>query len=337
MTILTDFSYNLLIIMIHGKFLGLLFLPFIVCCITVHNSDDYYLVWNEEFDGDALSWTRWKAFDGCQGNEDSPEITCPVNRTENLYVKDGWLVIKATPEEVDKKLRINTAKIRMINRLKEEDDKNGWQFGYFEIRVLFPLGSTFLFPSISLVPEKNVYGDLWPVSGHLVVGQLRSQNITFLESCLWFGVQARYPTITTGMNEFNNFGSSPHRLGVEWTNSSISWFVDDVKFFQYPINRMLLSKGVDNKETYLHKSAPFDKSFLWELYMPAGNPYFLGYGDLTFEQAKSWKRPTLEVDYMRVYQRRPDRALKRSGLSASKTCNKKWTKSQLFKCLDEKK
>lgn len=58
------------------------------------------------------------------------------------------------------------------------------------------------------------------------------------------------------------------------------------------------------KNPYTAKRQPFDHSFQFLINLAVGGGYFPApkFGDLTLEEAEKWEKPTLEVDYIHVYQ-----------------------------------
>lgn len=58
-------------------------------------------------------------------------------------------------------------------------------------------------------------------------------------------------------------------------------------------------------ELYKHEGQPFDQEFKWILNVAVGGSYFSNpiYGPFRPEDVTKWKKPTMEVDWVRVYQR----------------------------------
>lgn len=59
------------------------------------------------------------------------------------------------------------------------------------------------------------------------------------------------------------------------------------------------------RNPYTKKIQPFDEAFYWILNIAVGGNFFPEdeYGQLTVEEARRWEKPTMEIDYVRVYQR----------------------------------
>ena len=91
-----------------------------------------------------------------------------------------------------------------------------------------------------------------------------------------------------------------HVFGLEWDKNSFKWLVDGQVYHTENINRNLWSgKG---KNPYDHNGAPFDKPFHWIVNIAVGGTFFPGDPNVTTEEARHWKKPTMEFDYLRVYQ-----------------------------------
>ena len=64
--------------------------------------DGYNLVWNDEFNGNALDTTKWD-FDIGGNGWGNNELEYYTNREENVYLSDGLLPIRALKENYEGK------------------------------------------------------------------------------------------------------------------------------------------------------------------------------------------------------------------------------------------
>ena len=108
---------------------------------------------------------------------------------------------------------------------------------------------------------------------------------------------------STGDREFPvDFSKDFHIFGLEWTHKEISWWLDGKKYHSVNIDRNLWSgKG---KNPYTAHGQPFDAPFFWVLNVAVGGDFFGDVPKVTPEQARHWAQPTMEVDYVRVYQQK---------------------------------
>jgi hypothetical protein len=56
---------------------------------------------------------------------------------------------------------------------------------------------------------------------------------------------------------------------------------------------------------YTKDGEPFNQNFVWILNIAIGGGFFPSgtFGSLTVDEAKQWEKPTMEIDYVRVYQK----------------------------------
>ena len=126
----------------------------LVMLFSVHLfSQNWQLVWSDEFDGAKLDSTKWDIQLG-----DGSEVGLPSGwgnnerqyyRKENIELKDGNLIITAKKEKYEEH-EYTSARIRTKN-------KGDWTYGKFEIRAKMPIGQG-IWPAIWMLPTDRVYG-----------------------------------------------------------------------------------------------------------------------------------------------------------------------------------
>ena len=128
-------------------------------------------MWNDEFEADDLDLKKWEFEENCWGGGNN-ELQCYTSRPENLFIKNGYLIIRAKKETFtgpsepidwnsnapDKSLPYTSARIRTKN-------KGDWRYGRFEVRALLPEGKG-IWPAIWMLPTKSKYGG-WAASGEI--------------------------------------------------------------------------------------------------------------------------------------------------------------------------
>jgi beta-glucanase (GH16 family) len=236
-----------------------------------------HLVWSEDFDytgtPDNSKWSFDIGGDGW-GNNEAQYYT---NRLENAKVEDGKLIITALKETYGSN-EYTSARLATRN-------KGDWLYARVEVRAKLPYG-TGTWSAIWMLPTDWEYGG-WPASG----------EIDIMEH-VGFDMGNVHGTIHTeaynGMDGTQKGGSiyipdvheAFHVYAVEWTEDSIHFIADDVCYFSYP-----------NYHTG-YERWPYDKRFHLLLNIAIGGNWggIEGIDDEIFPQ-------TMEVDYVRVYQK----------------------------------
>jgi beta-glucanase (GH16 family) len=95
-----------------------------------------------------------------------------------------------------------------------------------------------------------------------------------------------------------DFSADWHTFGIEWNANEFKWFCDGKEYHKENIHRLMYS------HPYTKFGQPFDQPFYWILNVAVGGNFFPAnvYGSqITPEEAKHWAKPTMEVDYVRVW------------------------------------
>ncbi len=238
-------------------------------------SQDWQLVWSDEFDGTSLdinSWTREVGWNNGWGNN---ELQYYTDRTDNSYLQDGKLVIKAMQENYGGRSYTSA-------RLKTQG-KRYWQYGKIEARMKLPYGQG-IWPAFWMLGQ-NISSVGWPACGEIDITEMiggQNRENTIHGTAHWDnnGQHAQYGdsyTLSSGI-----FADDFHDFRIEWDQSAIKWYVDDILFNTINITPSGLSE--------------FHQDFFIILNMAVGGNW-PGNPDQTtvFPQY-------LEVDYVRVYQ-----------------------------------
>lgn len=252
----------------------------------------YHLVWRDEFQTNRLDRTKWYMLQDCSGRGNS-ELQCYTNRTQNVRVENGNLLITAHVENYDGK-EFTSGRVHAVGP--------GWKYGRFEVRARLPKGSH-LWPAIWLVPVSRIFG-AWPRSGEIDIMEQRGQQSSAIEATIHFGANRTVRSkFGSGMVDFAfDFSSDYHVFGLDWDADHMNWTVDGLLFSSVAINKSFNLKGV---HVYKQNREPFDQPFKFILNIAVGGSYFprLKYGQLSKQAAYRWEKPTLEIDWVRVWQR----------------------------------
>ena len=229
------------------------------------------LLWSDEFDTNgAPSSANWTYDIGVgQAGWGNNEVQYYTDRPENVIVEDGMLKITAKREEFNGQPFTSA-------RIKSEGLQE-FTFGRVEVRAKLPTGVG-TWPAIWMLGA-DYRTNAWPAAGEIDIMEHvgREQNTVF--STLHFpenfganGV-SESTTVPTASTEF-------HVYATEWTETQIRFYVDDELYHIFQNDA----------------SKPFDKDFFMIFNVAMGGN-FGGDVDPGFQQS------SMEVDYVRVYQR----------------------------------
>jgi beta-glucanase (GH16 family) len=247
------------------------------------------LVWSDEFDGAELDTTKWEyqLGDGCDqdlcgwGNGEFQSYT-----TENLRVSDGTLKITARQDVAEGDTSYTSSRIRTLGR-------GDWTYGRFEIKAKLPTGQG-IWPAIWLLFSEPTYGG-WAASGEIDIMEAIGSAPGEVFGTLHYG--GEFPENVFSGEEFQlaagTFADEFFVFIVEWEEGEIRWYINNV-LYQTQTSDDWYVEGVDPEE---NPNAPFDHPFHMILNVAVGGN-LPGAPDVTtpFPQ-------TMEVDYVRVYER----------------------------------
>ncbi|GGQ17092.1 glycoside hydrolase family 16 protein [Shewanella litoralis] len=286
---------------------------------TSLTNSGWQMVWQDEFDGNAVNANKWSFAVDCYGGGNN-EAQCYTARAENASVADGLLTITAIKErfsgpavnDADPSYDVNdTSKTldytsaRLVSK-----NKGDWKYGRFEIRAKLPQGQG-TWPAIWMLPTDWVYGP-WAGSGEIDIMEAVNLKVVVEDSA---PVSAVHGTLHYGKQWPNNVytgqeyhlanGANPaddfHVYAVEWQQDEIRWYVDDVHFATQRSSGWY-SQYVDDKGETVNapNDAPFNQPFHLLLNLAVGgdwaaNVHNKGIDPDVFPQS-------MLVDYVRVYQ-----------------------------------
>ena len=255
-------------------------LAFLVLLVLLHAplvAQCPQLIWQDEFDGDALDTADWnyQIGDGCNigvcgwGNNE-----LQYYQLENTSVGNGTLKITAKREQVGNKVytssRINTK------------GKNEWTYGRFEANIKLPFGQG-IWPAFWMLSSSEPYGP-WPESGELDIMEMIGSEPSTTHGTIHFG---RSPNNRSSGDSYTlNDGiwnDEFHTFAVEWESNVIRWYVDD---YLFSTKASVVTGG---------SRWPFDHDFHFLLNLAVGGNW-PGSPNATTEFPQ-----VMEVDYVRVY------------------------------------
>lgn len=203
------------------------------------------LVWSDDFDGEALDQSKWAREQSCWGGGNN-ERQCYTERTENVRVDDGVLVLTAHTEEFTGALYPEHYRQLFNDETRTQPYTSGkvithgkadWKYGRVSARIKLPAGQG-PWTAFWMMPTDSEYGD-WPLSGEIDI--MESVNLeTECDECD-SGLEHR----TSGAVHFGGaqpdntylyFKTNHEKPGspaqdwrvysVEWAEGVIQWFID---------------------------------------------------------------------------------------------------------------
>ena len=243
---------------------------------------EWKLDWSDEFDSDTINKDNWnlQVVEAGRFNEEWQRYT---NSSENAYIENGSLVIKAIHESDKHGLnqytsaRLNTAK------------KQSWKYGKIVARMKLPEGEG-IWPAFWMLGtniNENGGDTPWPQSGEIDILELYgSKDNGAIEANAHYadaeGSHAMMGAVTYTLDQ-GKFADAFHIFELEWDENSINWLVDGEKYASMPITDNELSEF--HKEYFILLNIAVGGTF-------AGRPD----STTTFPQR-------MYVDWVRVYKK----------------------------------
>lgn len=230
------------------------------------------LVWSDEFNGSSLDTSKWSYETGGSGWGNN-ELQYYTDRTDNAYVSDGALHIKAKRESYGGKnytsARLNT------------NGKFTFTYGYVEARLALPSNQG-IWPAFWMLGA-NIGSVGWPSCGEIDIMEAINAESKTYSTCHWnCNGHAEY-----GKSSGNFDRTQYHTYGLQWDSQYIRMFVDGNKIYE-----MNITNNTGDTEEF-HR--PF---YLLLNVAVGGNWPGFSINDGAFPQE-------MKVDYVRVYQENP--------------------------------
>ncbi|MBR4403697.1 MAG: family 16 glycosylhydrolase [Clostridiales bacterium] len=246
--------------------------------------DGYNLLWSDEFDGKELDETKWNREKRDPGwtNNELQEYT---ESDENIFVRDGKLVLKAIKTEKNGKPYYTSGKIQGWN-------KTQFQYGKVVVSAKVPEGQG-LWPAIWMMPNQESYYGQWPKCGEIDIMESLGNDTTISYSTIHYGEPhaEQQGTITKEGDE--RFSAKFHEYSVEWEPGEMRFYTDGELVLTCN-DWFTAEEGMDDKPY----PAPFNQPFYIQMNLAVGGNW-PGNPDATTDFSKA----EFEVDYVRVYQK----------------------------------
>ncbi len=184
----------------------------------------YQLVWNDEFDGNALNNQYWSYETGA-GGWGNNELQ--YYRQENTIVSDDVLTIEARKENYQNSSYTSS---RLVTR-----GKKSFKYGRIDIRALLPEGQG-IWPALWMLGD-NITNVGWPQCGETDIMEMiggSGREKTIHGTLHWDNnghVQyGQSYSLSTGI-----FADEYHVFTIIWDATRIKWYVNDVKYNEVDI------------------------------------------------------------------------------------------------------
>lgn len=286
-------------------------------------SENWALVWSDEFDDNKIDLSKWSHEVNCFGGGND-EKQCYTADSQNAFVEGGRLHLVAikgqstgpSKHDDDPEYDINTTRSQSYSsaRLRTKH-KGDWKYGRFEISAQLPAGQG-VWPAIWMLPTDWAYGH-WPLSGEIDImeavnlkslsddvnadsGQLEAR----VHGTLHYGNSPPknvYSGTSYTLNNYLNPADDFHQYAIEWEDGEIRWYVDGV---HYATQRQAgwFSQSVNAQGEVITQadSAPFDKRFHLLLNLAIGGNWPENVNEKGI--ADNINSKTMKIDYVRIYQ-----------------------------------
>ena len=246
--------------------------------------EGYNLLWSDEFEGKELDETKWNRETHEPGwtNNELQEYT---NSDENIFVKDGNLVLKAIKTEKNGKPYYTSGKVQGWN-------KTQFQYGKVVVSAKVPEGQG-LWPAIWMMPnQESKYGQ-WPKCGEIDIMESLGNDTTISYSTIHYGEPHAEQQGTIEKKGDESFSAKFHEYSVEWEPGEMRFYTDGELVLTCN-DWFTAVEGGDDKPY----PAPFDQPFYVQLNLAVGGNW-PGNPDATTDFSKA----EFLIDYVRVYQK----------------------------------
>lgn len=249
--------------------------------------DGYTLLWSDEFDGTELDETIWN-YEPHEPGWTNNELQEYTTSTDNVFIRDGKVVLKAIKTEKDGSDYYTSGKITSQN-------KKDFMYGKVVASAKVPQGKG-LWPAIWMMPQDESYYGQWPKCGEIDIMEVLGDDVKKTYSTIHYGEphaeqQGTY-TIQNPLKD-GTFASDFHEYSVEWEPGEMRFYIDDIKILT--VNDWFTAVEGEDEKAY---PAPFNQPFFVQMNLAVGGNWP---GDP--DENTDFEKAEFEIDYVRVYQK----------------------------------
>ena len=184
------------------------------------------LVMADEFDTEGAPNSAIWSYDIGTGENGwgNNELQYYTNRTENVTVQNGVLIISAKQEEFN---GASYTSARLLTKGKFEQT-----YGRFEARIRLPYGQG-LWPAFWLLGDDSNGTEIWPQIGEIDIMEYVGNEPTRIFGTVHGPGYSGGESISKSYElENDRFDTGFHIFGIEWGPNYINYYVDDVLYNQ---------------------------------------------------------------------------------------------------------
>lgn len=247
--------------------------------------DGYGLVFEDRFEGNALNREHWNVELHEPGwvNEEWQRY---VDSEDNIRVRDGRLVIRPVrTRRPDGTFDYTSGRISTQHR-------HDFTYGIFEVSLHVPAGKGYL-PAFWLMTTDEARHGQWPVCGEIDIMEILGQHTETNYGTIHYGLPHKQDQGSVTLAQ-GDFSSGFHTFSLLWEPGRLRWYVDGRCFHTVSDWYSVSEEGKQSPFP-----APFDHDMYIILNLAVGGTW-VGYPDETTD----FKSAALEVDYVRVYQKK---------------------------------
>ena len=251
--------------------------------IDIPQYEGYTLLWHDEFDGDSLNTDIWnmEARDPGWTNNELQEYTLS---TDNIFVRDGKLVLKAIKTQKNGKDYYTSGKVN-------SQGKSDFMYGKVVVSAKVPEGKG-LWPAIWMMPTDESYYGQWPKCGEIDIMEVLGSQTHIAYCTVHYGEPHSMQQGTKVLEDGSTFASDFHEYSLEWEPGEMRWYIDGELILTVN-DWFTAAAGVEKPYP-----APFDQTFFVQMNLAVGGDW-PGNPDATTDFSKA----EFEIDYVRVYQK----------------------------------
>ena len=246
----------------------------ILSCNTAMAQDHLTLIWSDEFEQEGMPDSQKWAYDvGGHGWGNNELQYYTEKDSDNVQVKDGYLIITARKEEIGDN-PYTSAKL-------VTQGKTDWQYGRIAVSARLPEGKG-TWPAIWMLPDVEKLN--WPEDGEIDIMEHVGYDPGVVHGTVHTEAYNHRKGTQVGKQiKVPDFNEAFHEYAIAWTPKEIRWYVDGEQYHTF--------KNEGNQAAW-----PFDKPFYLILNLAVGGDW----GGAEGVDESIWPQ-SMEVDYVRVY------------------------------------